>query len=97
MHKTCADFLRRTATHTGCTPSVPNAHVACFGHISDMHLVYVEFCNFFNMPSAHFTYTLMCDCYLKVFVTIYARDMFILLQMSLQVARKERNLSLKMI
>ena len=31
--------------------------------MSDMCLAYVEFCKFFN---ARFTYTLMCDCCLRI-------------------------------
>ena len=38
------DFLRRTATRAGRTPSVLNALVASFERVSEVRLAYVEYC-----------------------------------------------------
>ena len=63
-------FLRPTAVRAGRTPSVPYALVASFERASDMHLAYVEFCYFFNTPGARFTYTLQCDCCLRITIVL---------------------------
>ena len=42
---------------------------ACFERVFDVRLAYVKFCYFFNTPGARFTYTLLCDCCLKLVLT----------------------------
>ena len=53
-------------TRAGRTPSVPNALEESFERVSDVRLLFVEFCYLFNTPVARFTYTLLCDCCLNV-------------------------------
>ena len=47
VRETRRDLKQRTATRAGRTQSIPNALVASFGRVSDVRLVYVEFCYFF--------------------------------------------------
>ena len=52
--ETRRDFMRRTATRAGRTPSVPNALVASFKRVSDfvsdVRLANMEFCYFSTRP-----------------------------------------------